>query len=91
MLNRRAWHKQEEMRMPTRRQRPYAGSALAAARAKVASTARSQDRSQNREARKTFAELKIADCIRRELGQAPPLDGDQLDRLASLLRSAPVG
>lgn len=69
----------------------YAGSALAAARAKVASTARSHDPDQNREARKEFAELKIAAHIRRELAQSPPLDGDQLDRLADLLRSAPVG
>jgi|HubBroStandDraft_3_1064219.scaffolds.fasta_scaffold720525_1 hypothetical protein len=63
----------------------YKGSALAKARSKVAVAHRKHDPDLIVEARRDYAAEKIADYIKRQLAEAPPLSNEQRNDLAELL------
>jgi hypothetical protein len=66
----------------------FKGSRLAKARSEVAVAHRKNDPEAIQDARRNFAEAKIADYVTRVLGQAPELREEQRTRLAELLRPA---
>jgi hypothetical protein len=66
----------------------FKGSRLAKARSEVAVAHRKNDPKAIEDARRNFAEEKIADYVTRVLSDAPELREEQRTRLAELLKPA---
>lgn len=66
----------------------FKGSPLAKARSRVAVAHKRGDPQAIEDARRAFAEAKIADYLKRTLAAAPPLHDEQRRKLVALLGGA---